>query len=553
MISLQDCRYSAFVSYAHADDHYWGGWISQFCDQLLLSLNNSPKLRGKRPPPLHLSGDNGPVSGRLSDELRERVAASFAMVIVVHENYAQSEWCLRELEYFREVCGDDSYRDRLYVVAMSVDAIERVTASPGWQGLLPGADQLWMPFYETGRPQRPLDVFMSEGVLDRDFREPFERLRDDLVDKLKLAAGLAPQRRAAAEAVASPWSASRPMLLPEAAPNVAPVLLFGCSSAALQPKVHAVMAQLAARGVQATELSAASLDQDFAEFAQARQLVLPFDDQPPWLAKSVPGGVLAMQRNAWLAQGHAATDLMWLDLRTDLSAEPEGAARFVADLDAATISAPQLLDRLETASAPPPPPDTPRGVRIFIESNARPGEHHLWMILGDQIRRRWYALFPETSSSAVPPLTLDTVGLPVDELDAVTGLDTADGVVLLWGRKDSRSLQAQIDRVLRKLPPSREAVPGLVAYLMPPQVSEGPVPAWIWQVLRFDVSGADVINVVDEEEDDLQRFLRRVLRRRLARDTLLGVAPLGSVLASTQARVRAQVRAQPGQASRAVP
>jgi hypothetical protein len=525
MISLQDCRYSVFVSYAHADDHYWGGWISQFCDQLLLSLNNSPKLRGKRPPPLHLSGDNGPVSGRLSDELRERVAASFAMVIVVHDNYALSDWCLRELAYFREVCGDDSYRDRLYVVAMSAEAIERVSASPGWQELLPGADQLWMPFYEAGRPQRPLDVFMSEGVLDRDFREPFERLRDDLVDKLKLAAGVAPQRRVAPAAVATAWSASRPMLLPEASPQAEPVLLLGCSHAGLQPKVQALLTQLAARGIEATELSAASLDQDFAEFAQARQLVLPYDDQPPWLAKSLPGGVLAMQRNAWLAQGHAAADLMWLDLRTDPSAEPQGAARFVADLDAASITTPQLLDRLEQASAPPPAPDAPLGVRIFIESNTRPGENHVWLILGDQIRRRWYALFPD--ASAVPPLTLDTVGLPVDELDAVTSLDTADGVVLLWGRKDSRSLQAQIDRVLRKLPPSREAVPGLVAYLMPPQVSEGPVPAWIWQVLRFDVGDGDVIDVVDEEEDDLQRFLKRVLRRRLARDTWQGVKPAG--------------------------
>jgi hypothetical protein len=118
--------------------------------------------------------------------------------------------------------------------------------------------------------------------------------------------------------------------------------------------------------VQATELSAASLDQDFAEFAQARQLVLPFDDQPPWLAKSLPGGVLAMQRNAWLAQGHAASDLIWLDLRADPSAEPQGAARFVADLDVAPITVPQLLARLERASDPPPPSHAPRGVRIFI-------------------------------------------------------------------------------------------------------------------------------------------------------------------------------------------
>ncbi len=520
MISLHDCRYSVFVSYAHADDRYWGGWVSQLCEQLWVSLNNTPKLRGQKPPPLHKSGDNGPVSGRLSDELRERVADSFAMVIVVHDNYALSDWCLRELEYFREVCGEADYRDRLYVLAMSAEAIEKVSSGGGWQALLPGADQLWMPFFEPARPQRPLKVFLQEGVLDDAFLQQFERLRDDLVDKLKLAAAQPRRRPVPVLPPAAEWTPSRPMPLAGAAPPT-PALLLGLASSGLQAQVQTVLAQLAARGVQVAELGSTALDNDFADLARAQQLVLPFDDQAPPLGAAVEGGVLALQRNAWLAQGHAPADLLWLDLRADPAAAPRGAARFVAGLDVAPVTLAQLLARLALASAPAPPVDAPRGVRIFIESNARPGEHHLWMTLGDQIRRRWYSLFPELKAAEVPPLILDTVGLPVDELDAVTTLDTADGVVLLWGRKDSRSLQAQIDRVLRKLPPSRDAVPGLVAYLMPPQVAQGRVPAWIWQVLRFDVSDADGIDVIDEEEDDLQRFLRRVLSRRLARDTVV--------------------------------
>lgn len=503
VIALQNCRYSAFVSYAHADDTFWGGWVTQFSEQLRLSLNNSPRLRGRRPPPLHLSGDNGPVAGRLSDELRERVAASFAMVIVVHENYAQSEWCLRELEYFREVSGDDSYRERLYVVAMSEDAVQRVCASPRWQQLLPGADQLWIPFFELARPQRPLDVFLAEGVVHRDFREPFERLRDDLVDKLGSGRVLPP-----------------PPSPPPPPPTSAAELLIGIVATELLPQARALATQLVARGLQPAELGPDALARNFAEFAGARHLVLPFDQHPPWLANAVDGGVLALQRNAWLAQGHAAEDLLWLDLRRDPAAVPEGAARFVAAQGVPMLTPRQLEALLAPAQPPPPPPPPSRGVRIFIESNARPGEHDLWLGLGDQIRRRWYSLFPETGAAEVPPLVLDTVGLPVDELDEVTGLDTADGVVLLWGRKDSRSLQAQIDRVLRKLPPSREAVPGLVAYLMPPHVSEGRVPAWIWQVLRFDFSSDGLIDIVDEEEDDLQRFLKRVLRRRLAREAV---------------------------------
>ena len=34
MKSFSDCKYSAFISYAHADDQATDGWISQFSDFL---------------------------------------------------------------------------------------------------------------------------------------------------------------------------------------------------------------------------------------------------------------------------------------------------------------------------------------------------------------------------------------------------------------------------------------------------------------------------------------------------------------------------------------
>ena len=75
MKPLKDCAYTAFISYAHADDQAWFNWITQFRDELARSL--PALLRGVPLPPFHLSGENGPVAGRLSDELKERVAASF--------------------------------------------------------------------------------------------------------------------------------------------------------------------------------------------------------------------------------------------------------------------------------------------------------------------------------------------------------------------------------------------------------------------------------------------------------------------------------------------
>jgi len=111
-----------------------------------------------------------------------------------------------------------------------------------------------------------------------------------------------------------------------------------------------------------------------------------------------------------------------------------------------------------------------------------------------------------------------TRGLPVDQIDQIANLDDADGVVLLWGRKTPEALVAQINKVENKMPPGRDAAPGIVAYLMPPQQATEPVPAWGWQVLRFNATNEDDIDVVDDERDELKRFLKRVFERRQQRD-----------------------------------
>jgi hypothetical protein len=66
--------------------------------------------------------------------------------------------------------------------------------------------------------------------------------------------------------------------------------------------------------------------------------------------------------------------------------------------------------------------------------------------------------------------------------------------------------------------PGRDAAPGIVAYLMPPQQSADPMPAWGWEVLRFDAADEQRVDVVETERDDLERFLARVLARRRRRD-----------------------------------
>ena len=153
--SLADSRYTAFISYAHADDVSCHHWVSFFAEELQRGLE--AVMRGVNLPPVHLSGDNGPVAGVLGPELRERIDRSFAMVIVVHDNYVVSDWCRQELEYFCQRFGEEGCRERLYVLALSEPAVQKVAAGDAWKRLLP-AGQLWMPFFAELDRDEPIDI-----------------------------------------------------------------------------------------------------------------------------------------------------------------------------------------------------------------------------------------------------------------------------------------------------------------------------------------------------------------------------------------------------------
>ncbi len=537
MKPLQDCEFTAFISYAHADDAEWFGWVRQFRDELERSLR--AMLRGVRLPRMHLSGENGPVAGALSGELQDRVASAFAMIIVVHDHYAQSEWCLKELEYFKSLFGDDGFRQRLYIVALSETAMAAVAGGKDWQRLMPDADQVWLPFYDEADHGRPVDVYMAPGLVSPAFREPFERLRTDFAAKLKRAVakeGELHGRSQAAPAVVTPALSVQvvDVLLPGPAgpaamqaPATSPVapgaadlglVLLGFVPKASESALTSCRQALTAAGVNVQLLTQDVVYGSFAEFELARHLVLPFDDSPPLMPIVGAGGHLQMLRDAWLKQGRPEANLHWLDLRAapPAPAQWQGAAAYVGSLGKATCDVHSLLKQWQPAP-PAAAPAPAQAVRIYIESNRH--ERTLWEPLGEQIRLKWQAVCAEMAPGRVPPLTLRARGLPVEEIDRFPNLDDADGVVLLWGRKTSDALVAQINKVEGKLSNGAEVPPGIVAYLMPPQAATEPVPAWGWQVLRFLAADENNIDVVDEERDELTRFLRKVFKRWQQRET----------------------------------
>lgn len=188
-------RYSAFISYATADDEAWNAWISCFTDELNLALGS--RLHFKVPA-AHLSGDVPLLSGRLSDKLRKNVDDAFAMFIFVHDNYLASDWCLKELEYFKAQLGDEGFRERLYLVAMSEGAIQALMARDAWKALCPFDDLTWLNFFQDDRPDRPIEIYASNArnkrvVVANAFWGLFVDVRDELAGKIKAVVERAPR------------------------------------------------------------------------------------------------------------------------------------------------------------------------------------------------------------------------------------------------------------------------------------------------------------------------------------------------------------------------
>lgn len=505
LVRFRDCDHSVFISYAHADDEIYANWVSDFASELTkdlaAELARVPTGRAVLPP-VHLSEDNGPLAGELSDQLKARVAKSFAVVVVVGRHYVDSAWCGKELAYFQQAFGTEGLNGRLYILALAQEPMALATAQPVWRQVFAGRNPVWQSYFEDDAVARPVPVLRDDGKAPTQaFARRFDRLRDDLVAKIKAdLAGPQPNPQATK------------LLIGVGAPELdGAIVEFAESARALEPSVSVL------------ELSA--LDQRSqlaARLRDAERLVLPFHGGQPRLW-AVPGGQLAVLLDCWRKLGKPDEQVFALDLSSVPAAdaaEPEHVA-WLAQLACPKLPPAALLARLFPPAAPAAAAGAmaaspPRPVRLFIESNRN--EPWQWKMLGEQIRPLWQKLLDERHISV--PLNLRPSGLNIDEID-LFNLDEADGLILLWGQKEARSLLSQINLVEDRL---TELAPAIVAYLTPPKPqADQAVPALGWQVLRFQQQEVPPPKAVRPDQNDaseLTRFLNDVLDRTSRRHNL---------------------------------
>lgn len=499
-----DCESSVFISYAHADDELNNSWISHFASELKQDLESALAREDKgrdEMPQVYLSKYTGPVAGELGQQLRDKVLRSFAMVIVVDDKYASSDWCLKELGYFHEAFGSAGLDSRLTIVALRERPMRRVTEKPQWRQWFNGRSPVWKSFFDPrDLDSAPVPVLRDDGPgMTNAMFKLYKPLRDDLVAKIR-----ADLSKATPPTAATRWVVG-----------------------ACRPELDAETQQLA---TQLAELNKGEVDRVppsallssknlKALLLPAESLVLPFNQGQP-INDTTPGGHLAQQLAVWRGLGKRDDAVRLLDLghvAADEAAEAEH-LQFLDDCKIERLQPAQLLDWLAPRPAGQGGEQSRRPSRrvcVYIETNA--SEHDAWRQLGAQIRSRWDRLLQARQVDA--QLSLRTYGFDIDKLDDFA-LDEADGVVLLWGQKEPRSLLSQINRVEDIF---RDPAPAIVARLSPPQPrSEQRVPAMQWDVLRF--CGRDLPPVVLEPEsgddDSLDRFVQDVLGNTLRRHSV---------------------------------
>jgi len=186
--SISECKYSVFISYATLDDDSSNAWVSCFKDELIKALPGRVRRKEYTKCESFFSRDDPLVSGKLSDGLIQGIGDSFAMFIFVHENYVESSWCMKELEYFKMILGDGGFRERLYVIAMSETAIQKLTNKAEWKTLCPFSDQVWIKFYNDDNSNEPIEIYNAQvekrAVATKLFWNQFVPILTDLAEKI---------------------------------------------------------------------------------------------------------------------------------------------------------------------------------------------------------------------------------------------------------------------------------------------------------------------------------------------------------------------------------
>ena len=512
--------HDAFFSYSNADNAAHNQFVTDFRNMLKKLV--AARLRLKFPKvkfvdeilDFFIDQEGLPANGPISDGLREHVAKSEFLFILVGKGYLDSEYCQREREWFRAAFhqNEQTALGRTFLIFMTGEAL--TMATEGDLGKL-RSSVFWK---STGgdRPNRPMRPMLPtrNGELDENPKlvDVLNDLADTYVERYQHAIEQPAFGTKLTAEIRKHYSTTKEAL--------APVGLLGsggpgASTGRRSVAIGAVTPNLKAyrdglieglRSNDSFDLQVVELgdlvdrrDEIVKRLADARAFVQVFDDSAVRADRDdPPGGHLEVQRRLlsqktrilwWMppasarGAGRPEQDPTHLAVITSLAAEAGSGGQREAE-DA-------LLRMLDTANS------RRAYAMVGVECNSidRPD-------VEDACRAvKWV-----WQNAIGNGMKLEFATVPFDRL--MRELESLDGIVVVDRSKQLRALLNQTVKIQEQLDYCNAEVAQQV-FVLPPQ--EQPAAPLNWQIVVFR-KGAEKLEVIREYDGELREFLERVRR-----------------------------------------
>ena len=503
MKDYKDCDYTFFFSYSSKDNDAQLNWI----DDLYAKISQTTEGHL----PLSFEYKNGSkysidplVTGKIDDKLTQRMDSSFAYIAIVGDNYLESEFCNLEFDYISKRLSQMNADGRAFIIAMTKNVMRKLE-------------------------QMNLGNFVINKLYDKSSDKLMDMDSKALITILKTIGKEI--SNSIEENSKNPVSQTNDVIFEEQ-------ILFRLG---IIPVTHRIQERVdkfietvendsngSVHIVQFTVGELAEVE-DFSNYLGNYDCVLiPYTMETPLWPRE-PGGLISTICNDYENSSSADNLQFWfIDDSSMQMNEQNRHFEFLSKLKEKSHDEKWIYNYLLNqgdADVNKKEEEHKKAI-VYIESNDF--EKYEWQSLADCMRNSWDLLNDGDENNQ--PLTLAARSIDIPKwLSETRGKNSennklvskGDGFVVLWGHKDSKSLEQHID-FIENHTPGVNPPPGIIAYLIPPKDKEHAHNAYIWQIACFEnhYSTEETILPVESKDmhtsDVIKHFLKKVRQRKLA-------------------------------------
>jgi hypothetical protein len=503
---LRNSRWDAFSSYSGLDDKLYRGWIKDFTIELKTRVHLLLQQKGYRfgldELEFFFDKESMPANGPLEEELIKHIKTSGFLLLFVGDNYLNSPWCGKELDWFSSRFSGipKEALKNMFMIMLTPTAVRNASsdASKSLQKIKAnGIFQLaYAPSSELPiEPQFP-DI---SGVLhtNPEYAKLVDKIAKTLAGRF-IDAGL----KTIADTDPDPGASSKPS-------PIGNVIAFGVVSRSLRDYRSKLAASVAAKlntKVDCWEWEDLGDPTELGTRLEQAQVFIQLVDKSPIgiLGGSQPGGFLAAQKD--LVKN---TPLLWIDPLDGDKPDPEehnpDHVNFLTTVmsGALKLSADNIV--LEIAQRLAAPGGDLKYARIMIEHSDEDQEEVFRV--REIIKQAW-------GNISKPDLPLRFSGADWTAMkEAPDKFKSCHGIVVVDRSRPWATLEAQLGDIEDELAKRNQTL-AYRTFVLPPK-SKATI--LNWEFIRFQKANDDGhVEVITQGA--LDKFLARVQERALAFD-----------------------------------